>query len=850
MHLLVDVQALQTPSSRVRGIGRYSRNLLAGLVAVRPGWQIELVQSTHQPPPNLDRLGGLPLTSFTPPLPFDPENKQANEQYYGDWLTARGADAILLCSAVEREAVVPEFTGPRPPLFTVLYDLIPLLFADHYLGDPVTCARYARGIRQLLQADCLLAISQSAADDACRLFADPRPRVVSISGACDPGFAPYGAAELQCFRDDFRARFRLDREFLFYVGGFDHRKNMGGALRAYAALPPAVRAGLDLVIACKLTDSERAHLEGGARELGVADSLRLTGYVSDDELRALYQLCRVFFFPSLYEGMGLPVVEALRCGAPVVASDRSSIPEFAGDVSWLADPESPEDLARAVRAALAEPRDARREQRQRFAEAFRWEKVAERACRELEAAAPQAPPRRRRKRVAWVSPLPPAASGIADYSADLLRHAAYRFDIELVVDPAESVVPEELANKYPVLRGDEVLTRHRTRPYDAFVYHVGNSAYHVYMLDLLWRYHGLVVLHDIALGGLVLTALHRGLWPVSLRQELEREGHGHVADWVDQNGLDWAHVIDNCPLNRRVLESALGVIVHSHSSWRQVRQLTDVPVVRVPMAVDVPRLVAPEAERAWLGLPSDAYVICTVGLVGWAKRTPSLLRAVAGLPPHVRERALLVFVGEGSGAVEEATRKAADELGIGGAIRWAGRVPLRQVSAYARAADVCVQLRYPARGETSAALLRELAAGAGCVVSDQGSLGELPDDVALKVRTPDHEVEDLTAALTRLHDDPALRTALGHGALRYVQQHHGMGDVLRRYGAMIEMTAARRAATDRLWVEYAADALAASAGRAEAEALLGPWADLRRQGQERLAGAGRPAAPRELALSA
>jgi glycosyltransferase involved in cell wall biosynthesis len=850
MHLLVDIQALQTPSSRVRGIGRYSRNLLAGLAAVRPGWRLELVQSTHQPPADPDRLDGLPVTSFAPPLPFDPEKKQANEQYYGDWLTARGADAILLCSAIEREAVVPEFTGPRPPLYTILYDVIPLLFADHYLADPVTCSRYARGIRQLLQADCLLAISQSAADDACRLFAEPRPRVVSIGGACDPGFAPHGRAELQRFRDAFREKFGLEREFLLYVGGFDHRKNMGGAMRAFAALPPAVRAGLDLVIACNLTDSERDQLEGVAGDLGIAAALRLTGYVGDDELRALYQLCRVFFFPSLYEGMGLPVVEALRCGAPVVASERSSIPEYAGDVSWLADPESPQDMARAVQEALAEPRDARREQRQRFAETFRWEKVGERACRELEAAVPQAPPRRRRKRVAWVSPLPPAASGIADYSADVLRHAALPFDVELVVDPAEPLVPEELANKYPVLRGDEVHARHRARPYDAFVYHVGNSAFHVYMLDLLWRYHGLVVLHDTGLGGLVLTALHRGVWPVSLREELEREGHGHVADWVEQHGLEWGHVINNSALNRRVLESALGVIVHSHSSWREVRQRIGAPVVRVPMAVDVPRLASPEAERAALGLPADAYLLCTVGLLSAAKRTPSLLRAVADLPPHVRQRTVVAFVGEGSTDQEWVIRKMADDLGIGRAVHWAGRVPLRQLSAFARAADVCVQLRYPARGETSAALLRELAAGTACVVSDQGSLGELPDDVALKVRTPDHEVADLTAALTRLHDDPALRTALGHGALRYVQQYHGMGDVLRRYGAMIEMTAAQRAATDRLWVEHAADALAASAGPAEAEAFLRPWADLRHQGQERLAGARGGATPRGLALSA
>src|SRR5207253_6583970 len=126
---------------------------------------------------------------------------------------------------------------------------------------------------------------------------------------------------------------------------------------------------------------------------------------------------------------------------------------------------------------------------------------------------------------------------------------------------------------------------------------------------------GLVVLHDVGLGGLVLTALHRGVWPVSLREELEREGDGHVADWVEKHTLDWGHVINNSGLNRRVLDTAVGVVVHSHSSWREVRRLTGVPVARIPMAVDIPCLASPEAERAGLGLPADAFVVCTVGLL-------------------------------------------------------------------------------------------------------------------------------------------------------------------------------------------------------------------------------------------
>src|SRR5690606_23163768 len=119
------------------------------------------------------------------------------------------------------------------------------------------------------------------------------------------------------------------------------------------------RRGLDFVVACKISEHDRRDLTRLAREWGVADALRLTGFVTDQELRCLYHLCRVFMFPSYYEGLGLPVVEALRCGAPVVTSNCSSLPEYAGPVSFLADPLEPDSVTAALEAALEEPRHAR-----------------------------------------------------------------------------------------------------------------------------------------------------------------------------------------------------------------------------------------------------------------------------------------------------------------------------------------------------------------------------------------------------------------------------------------------------------------------------------------------------------
>jgi glycosyltransferase involved in cell wall biosynthesis len=789
--LLVDIQALQSPHTRRRGIGRYTRNLITALAAARPGWRIALVSSEHLESADLTGLPDLPQNAFQPPLPVCREHVEANERCFAEWLAGLDANALLIASFFDDQVLVPRFTGARPTVAAILYDLIPLLFPQEYLRRPDDLAGYASRFRRLLQTDAVLCISEASARDLRTLAAGQTPKLVSIGGAPDACFRPCSVTELESYRSRFRAQWGLRREFLLYVGGFDFRKNLRGALEAFAALPEGIRREFDLVITCQLTAEQRDCLERWGHELGIAEAMRLTGFVTDDELRALYGLCRLFLFPSLYEGLGLPVLEALRCGAPVVASNRSSVPEAAGPHSRLTDPTALLDMAGAIAAALAEPRDLGRAARMDFASGFTWERTAEAACQALEAPPPPRPSSRRRRRLAWVSPLPPAASGIADYSAELLEHLGSLFEIELVVNPAEPSVSRALARRHLVLGADEVAGRHEAEPFDFFIYHLGNSHHHLYMLDLMRRFRGLIVLHDFYLGGLVQLAIRAGVWRTTLADEVQREGEVRLAKLLRAGKVAEERILDEVPLNRRILESAEAVIVHSAWAWQRVRPLARVPVTRVPLVAPVPRLGAREDERRRLGLPLDAFLIATLGLVNPAKRLPALLRAVAALPPLIRQESRVLIVGFAAPERQAELRSLAESLGIGSMIHFVGRVSLEDFAGYARAADVCVQLRYPTRGETSAALYRALGAGAACVISNHGAMAEIPDEVAMKVRTPEHEVEDLTAALQRLYQQAELRAALGEAAVRYIAENHDVAAVVRQYAAMIERATAR-----------------------------------------------------------
>jgi glycosyltransferase involved in cell wall biosynthesis len=445
-----------------------------------------------------------------------------------------------------------------------------------------------------------------------------------------------------------------------------------------------------------------------------------------------------------------------------------------------------------------------------------------------------------------VSPLPPAPSGIADYSAELLPHLARHFDIELVVDAGRPLMSYELTREYVVVNSREAAARHRACLYDLFVYQMGNSPWHLGALDLLWRYRGLVVLHDWNLGGLVHAAVRKSAWPAKLDEELEHEGASALAARVRAvPSGDLPEIPGRLAMNRRILGVAEAVLVHSAWTWQRVRAAVDVPVARVPLHVAAPPSADPKGERARLGLPADRFVICSLGWVNPAKRLESLLRAVAQLPPGLRDRSVVAIVGAALPEEKERLATLAEELGIAALVRWVGYVPLEELSAYARAADVCVQLRYPAQGETSAALLRALAVGAPCVISDQGSMAEVPVEAALRVRSPDHEVEDLRGALIHLGENRGAREELSRAALDYLREQHSVTAIVQTYAAMIHLAALRRRQRDADWAELGADALRYTQYE-PAPQQIAAWAELRREGQRLLQSAeSGQAGPRE-----
>ena len=275
----------------------------------------------------------------------------------------------------------PYFAAPlRLPCPTVvtIHDVITLILPE-YRDRLMNRAYTAVVSRAARKAHAIIAVSECSKRDIARALDVPAERIHVIGNAIDSTFHPVEDDEE---RAAVQARLGLPDHYVLAGLGFDSRKNLLRVVEAYARLSPPTRAAFPLVIA------GRAHMVGhplypdprpSIAALGVGDNVTLCGEVLEADKPALYSGATLFVWPSLYEGFGVPVLEAMACGAPVLTSDSSSLPEVTGDAARLVDPSDVEQIATAL-AELLSDEATRKELRARGlkrAAGFSWDRVAE-----------------------------------------------------------------------------------------------------------------------------------------------------------------------------------------------------------------------------------------------------------------------------------------------------------------------------------------------------------------------------------------------------------------------------------------------------------------------------------------
>lgn len=268
--------------------------------------------------------------------------------------------------------------SPWPTVVTV-HDVIQLVLPEYQMLARQR-AYFVLVTRALKNATAIITVSECSKRDLVRTVAVPPERVFVVENAIPSTLGPVrDVAALAAVR----ARYHLPERFVLYLGANDRRKNLDGLIRGYATLPQRLRDEHQLVIAGRQWPHDHPLYPDPRKvvhELGLQDQVIFTGGIEQADKAALLSAGTVFAFPSLYEGFGLPVLEAMACGTPVLTANTSSLPEVAGDAAVMVDPSS----VAAISEGLAELLDSP-ERRRLLSEAgierahlYRWSDIATR----------------------------------------------------------------------------------------------------------------------------------------------------------------------------------------------------------------------------------------------------------------------------------------------------------------------------------------------------------------------------------------------------------------------------------------------------------------------------------------
>jgi len=812
MRIVVDMQGAQSPNSRNRGVGVYTESIVKAMIRNRGEHEIILaLNGAFEESARILREQFEAILSprdiyvwhvAGPVACADKANlwrRQSGELTYEAFLTSLRPDFIYIGNYFEGfgdDSITSiHALQTNVPVAVTLHDLIPYIYAKPYLDNPRFKDWYLAKVEDLRCADLWLANSESSRSDGIKHL-DLSPQwSVNVSADVDARFRPEQIAPER--ESALRDKYGLTKSFVLYTGGIDHRKNIEGLIRAFALLPLALRKSHQLAIVCSIQPASRDALTRVARQAGLdADDVVCTGFVPDEELLALYNLCRLFVFPSWYEGFGLPVLEAMRCGAPVIGANTSAIPEVIGWGDALFDPTSDEEIARYMQRGLTDEdyRQALIERGTRQAGKFSWDQSGRCALDAMERRLQAWRDERRepdiqsrRPRLAYVSPLPPARTGIADYSAELLPELARFYDIDVIVDPSEAGNMQSGQSEHVSVKTPAWLRKHADS-YDRVLYHFGNSSFHQYMFPLLEAVPGVVVLHDFFLSGILAHMAIHGNRPDGWSRALY-DAHGYVGLRARHQKEDMADVVWEFPCSLSVVQKSLGLIVHSANSLQLARDwyggdTMDWAVIPLMRKANIESSRA-EAREA-LGFGGSDYVVCAFGALGPSKLNHRLLRAW-GRSSLARDPAChLIFVGENQPTQygEEFVRSIR-QMGAGARVRITGWVDASTFRRYLAAADVGVQLRTLSRGETSAAVLDCMNYGTATIVNANGSMADL-DREAVWMLPDEFSDDQLVEALETLRSDTARRQRMGVRARDIIVADHAPDVCAEQYRNAIE----------------------------------------------------------------
>lgn len=803
MRIAFDSAAILGPLSKDRGIGNYSLSLLTTITEMDKNNEYYFFNLFDEEFLLDDYLQeGTTVKEFqmySGPGGFLLRERKYNEvmgKLVEKYITENSIDIFCITSPFDGHNVVykKEWFGACK-VVAITYDIIPYVMKDHYLAEPNSYQYYMECIDILRWVDEIQVISQSVEDDLVNYLNFDKDKISVIWGAVDKRYEEIeiNGTEKKKIHD----KFGINSAYIMCTGGDDERKNIAGLIEAYSKLPRSVIDTYQLVIICKLSQPSFKRYTELSIRLNVKDRVILTNFVSHQELLIFYNLATLMAFPSIYEGFGLPIVEAWACGTPVLTSDNSSLVQIAGDAAVIVDAMSVDDITRGLNYALTECdlEDLIKKGKKRL-ELFQWEEVAKKSIasfEKLKDSKENIKPSEANDLIAFFTPLPPIKSGISDYSVDIIKALYEYYQIDVYID--EGYKPDIVFDDQIQIFSHKEFERNRNK-YKEIIYQVGNSEYHIYMYRYIQKYKGVVVLHDYNMHGiLIYHSLENGKLNYSIYEKILKE------DYTDQQVRFYLEQLKagktgyktwEWELNGFISNYAKRIIVHSFEAKEKLLEKNikqNVKQIWHYADTQINKINRAEFKKN-AGYSDNIVLFSAFGHIQETKRPIPILKAFKKVIEEY-PNARLIFVGKMSDETERQFETVLEQKNLKAYVKVTGYTTLEDFDNYISITDVCLNLRYPYNGETSGSMMRNLVQGNAVVVNGIGSFNELPEHVCIKLpnvmtMSVVDEIEQIYNAMKGIFERPEEYQKIRENAKRFAKEELEVKAIARRYRDFIE----------------------------------------------------------------
>lgn len=672
-------------------------------------------------------------------------------------------------------------------LAVTVRDFIPIIFSEHYFQHTDFKKFYLSRLQWLRKADVIFTASRTTREDAVNRVGLAPEKVVVIPPYLDQHhYRPGNWTDDE--KDAFLHAYGIRRPFLLYVGNDEYHTNLDGAVRAFALLPPELRTNYQLVIVCR-SGVERVqevlHIAAG---MGFsAEDVVFIDIVPDADMPKLYGLCALFVYPSWYEGLPLSLLEAMACGAPVLAGDNSSLKEIINYSDALFNAHDDATIAANMRIALEN--DGFTRTLREYGVKRAREICGKGAGQVILNAFSEALTRKRSasllytlsgglpcKQLAVVTPLPAEQSGVAHYSAELLPYLAEYFDIDVYTTCKNFSCPH-ITSAFRVYDVKDFPAA--ASSYDHILYEFGNSPFHAHMFGLMERFPGVVTLHDAYLSG-ALYSIGRDIFiRESLYSHASQARRIFLSSDYKEN-IDRAAII-KFPCTKRILERSLGIISHSIYQYEIIEQFygknfhNKLRIVPHHRSVSSTIGISKKLEiRKKYGFTENDILIVSFGDIVFTKKPRLIAESfLSNEYIYTNEHIKLLFIGKiEEGSYEEDFLNFVKNSLYNSKIIITGYVSDSIFNDYLDIADIAIQLRCDSRGETSGAVLRAISHGIPTIVNNYATFSvDFSDDAVIKI-SENPDAAEIGQCLEKLCRNPDIREKFSYGGQDFIRKNN------------------------------------------------------------------------------